>query len=106
MDGIHDILQGISNTKVNEISSSQFKSLHNSKALSRYFHLALSYAPNIQLPHPDGIPSALKNLLQQFDNIFHEPQERPPHRSTTHQIQYVPNSAPVNVRPHRNPFFF
>lgn len=38
-------LQGITNNKASEISQTQLKRLHETKAVSSYFHLAMSHIP-------------------------------------------------------------
>jgi hypothetical protein len=48
-----------------------------------------------------GIPSTIKDLIQEFGHIFQTPAALPPQRLYDHSISLLPNSAPVNSRPYR-----
>ena len=45
----------------------------------------------------------LNVLLQQYDDVFAEPQGLPPSRPYDHRIHLLPGTAPVAVRPYRYP---
>nr|ABN08405.1 Peptidase aspartic, active site [Medicago truncatula] len=45
----------------------------------------------------------MKSLLDNFDNIFKEPQGLPPGRQQEHAIHLLHGQGPVNVRPYRYP---
>lgn len=47
------------------------------------------------------IPSAVSELIQQFDHLFAEPKALPPRRTTDHHIPLVSGARPVKVRPYR-----
>lgn len=53
----------------------------------------------------ESVPSLLKPVLAQFDEIFKEPTKLPLRRSIDHGITLVPDAKPVNVRPYRYPHF-
>ncbi|XP_062109866.1 uncharacterized protein LOC133821735 [Humulus lupulus] len=50
-------------------------------------------------------PSNAQEVLTEFEDIFQEPDQLPPHRGTDHRIFLQPGSTPVNVRPYRYPYF-
>jgi hypothetical protein len=57
-------------------------------------------------PSPISHPNPqINNLLFRFPHLFQEPKQLPPPRSSDHHITLLPNSAPVNVRPYRYPYF-
>ncbi|GJX75550.1 ribonuclease H-like domain-containing protein [Tanacetum coccineum] len=45
----------------------------------------------------------LLRVLKEFKDVFALPTALPPKRSYNHQIQLLPNTLPVNVRPYRHP---
>lgn len=45
---------------------------------------------------------AASNLLDEFQNVFYEPQGLPPPRSHDHDINLLRGAAPVAVRPYRS----
>jgi hypothetical protein len=48
-----------------------------------------------------SIPSAIKQLLHEFKDVFSSPSTLPPPRAYDHAIPLLPNSIPVNSRPYR-----
>jgi hypothetical protein len=48
----------------------------------------------------NGIPVEIKDLIHEFDAIFHSPSNLPPSRQYDHSIALLPNSTPVNCRPY------
>jgi hypothetical protein len=49
----------------------------------------------------NGIPSKIKDLIQEYGTIFEEPTKLPPSRLYDHSITLLPNAAPVNCRPYQ-----
>lgn len=47
------------------------------------------------------IPVSIQNLLQEYEEIFLEPQGLPPERTCDHTIPLIPGAQPVNVRLYR-----
>ena len=43
----------------------------------------------------------IKNLLQQYADIFEDPKKLPPKREIDHRILVLPNQRPINVRPYK-----
>ncbi|XP_026439438.1 uncharacterized protein LOC113341994 [Papaver somniferum] len=56
-------------------------------------------------PPPHPTPPIISEVLQDFQNVFANPTQLPPHRSLDHFIPLIPNSSPVNQRPYKCPFF-
>lgn len=52
----------------------------------------------------DTIPKAIQDILQEFDDIFKEPIELPPHKQVAHAITLLDDNKFVNQRPYRLPF--
>lgn len=98
-------LHGITNNKVSEISQTQLKGLQDPKAVSGYYHLAISPILLSDYTNLSNIPNEVVSLVHNFKELFQEPQELPSVRSNTHHIKLLPASTLVNVRPYRYPFF-
>ncbi|KAL4379488.1 hypothetical protein GQ457_02G040490 [Hibiscus cannabinus] len=47
----------------------------------------------------------MRNLLDQFEDIFHEPSQLPPRRDIAHHINLQEGTDPINVRPYRYAHF-
>ncbi|XP_020082482.1 uncharacterized protein LOC109706087, partial [Ananas comosus] len=47
------------------------------------------------------IPESIKEILQQFEDVFEEPKGLPPTRRQDHRIPLQGASQPVNIRPYR-----
>jgi hypothetical protein len=48
-----------------------------------------------------SIPGQIKDLIQEYGEIFQTPSSLPPSRQYDHSITLLPNSTPVNTRPYR-----
>lgn len=46
-------------------------------------------------------PVQIRQVLDQYQDVFREPTELPPKRACDHQITLMPRAQPVNVRPYR-----
>ncbi|KAJ3698219.1 hypothetical protein LUZ61_001924 [Rhynchospora tenuis] len=51
------------------------------------------------------ITPELKEVLNQYAELFEEPKGLPPKRSIDHQIPLIPGAKPVNLRPYRYSYF-
>ena len=51
--------------------------------------------------HPQHHQKAIHQLLHQYQDVFQEPQQLPPHRFYDHHIPLIPGSTPVNSRPYK-----
>ncbi|GKA27556.1 hypothetical protein Tco_0713724 [Tanacetum coccineum] len=49
------------------------------------------------------IPESVTTVLQEIEDVFALPTELPPQRTHDHKIPLVPNTSPINIRPHRHP---
>ncbi|KAJ3703314.1 hypothetical protein LUZ61_007019 [Rhynchospora tenuis] len=47
----------------------------------------------------------LEPVLQQFEGVFLEPSNLPPHRAIDHQIPLKPDATPVSMRPYRYSYY-
>ncbi|XP_061370333.1 uncharacterized protein LOC133313043 [Gastrolobium bilobum] len=94
-------LQGDKHT--GPISLNQFRKIQHTGQIASLYQLTLlsSSSPKEE----PAIAPPVQKLLEEFDTIFQEPHELPPHRQLDHEIHLEPNSAPVNVRPYRYPHF-
>lgn len=48
-----------------------------------------------------SVPVEIQSVLQQYTDVFSEPQALPPSREYDHAISLVPGAAPINARPYR-----
>jgi hypothetical protein len=46
-------------------------------------------------------PAVIQQVLADYEEVFAEPSELPPHREYDHAIPLLPGSAPVNAMPYR-----
>ena len=46
-------------------------------------------------------PVTIQEILQEFEELFGEPQQLPPSHDCDHRVPLVPGAQPVNVRPYR-----
>jgi hypothetical protein len=60
------------------------------------------YVHKLQVQEPDKEqPPQLKQLLEQYSDVFPEPTDLPPHRDVDHTIPLQPDAPIVNTRPYR-----
>lgn len=57
----------------------------------------ISEAAEISKP----LPPEIAQLLQQFSQVFSEPDGLPPHRAVSHSIPLIAGARPVQIRPYR-----
>jgi hypothetical protein len=50
---------------------------------------------------PDSVPLVIQGVIQEYTNLFQDPDGLPPSRPFDHQIPLIPRTQPVNVRPYR-----
>lgn len=62
---------------------------------------ALAVIEKLPDPLPQSVPLEVQSLLQQYEDVFEDPQTLPPSRLQDHHIPLLPNTAPVNARPYR-----
>lgn len=51
------------------------------------------------------IPTTIKYLVDQFQEVFEEPKSLPPPREIDQRIPIEPNAKPISIRPYRYPQF-
>jgi hypothetical protein len=49
------------------------------------------------------LPAEIQLLIDQFSELFQEPDGLPPSRACDHEIPLIPGARPVSVRPYRYP---
>jgi hypothetical protein len=62
---------------------------------------AFAVVEQLAEPSQDPIDTPLESILEQFKDVFEEPQSLPPHRSYDHHIPLIPDAVPVNARPYK-----
>lgn len=72
--------------------------MQDTKSISAFYHLEMTSFHPTYLPDFCMLPVSIIPLLQCFSHLFQEPQGLPPVRNISHQIQLLPDSAPVNMR--------
>ena len=65
------------------------------------YQFQLSHSPENH--HLSDLPPPILELLNQFESVFKEPCGLPPHRELEHQIDLLPESKPVHVKPYKYP---
>lgn len=96
--GQHVILQGLQpiQLKSQEASIEQVSKWARGNDL---WALAVVEATLPMEPIPEK--PEIQTLLDQYQDVFHQPTELPPARFYDHQIPLIPGSAPVNSKPYR-----
>ena len=62
---------------------------------------AMAVVEEVTAEHTIEQNTVIQQLLQQYQDVFQEPQHLPPHRFYDHHIPLLPGSAPVNSKPYR-----
>jgi hypothetical protein len=62
--------------------------------------LQSSASPTSQSVNPE-----IKQLLEEFEDLFQEPTQLPPTREVDHHIILQEGTTPINVRPYRYAYF-
>jgi hypothetical protein len=57
-----------------------------------------------QMSQDAAVSPEISTFLQEYEDIFQEPQESPPQRSVGHAITLIEGAKPVNLRQYRLPF--
>ena len=52
---------------------------------------------------PDSLPVEVQTLLEQFSDLFQQPDSLPPSRACNHAIPLLPGAQPFYIRPYRYP---
>ena len=50
---------------------------------------------------PVKVDQGIQEIIDQYEEVFAEPQNLPPKRAVDHKITLTPNSKPINLRPYR-----
>lgn len=88
-----------------EATPGQVCHLIQTDRVTTFFHLQLHIPPSASIAGKDTILQALQNPLQSYSTLFQQPTSLPPSRLHDHQINLLPNSQPVHVKPYRYPYF-
>jgi hypothetical protein len=92
-------LQGIPDTpqtQLHEISVEQLE-----KQIKGNEIWAMAVVTMMSTHDSSSTPVCVQTLLNNFQDVFHEPKDLPPHRTFDHAISLLPDSVPVNSRPYR-----
>lgn len=98
-NGKHVKLQGLSTkelAQLQEMSLEQVIELHRENEIWATALITTVSSPTVVV-NPPGI----QKLLQQYADVFAEPDSLPPSRAYDHAIHLVPGATPVNSRPYR-----
>ena len=97
-------LHGDREKGMEQVSSSQLRRFVHTNPTTAFFHIrvesATKHTPSTNHPLPE-----IKTLIAKNIFLFQPPTTLPPSRPIDHTINLLPNSAPVNVRPYRYPYF-
>ena len=78
--------------------------LHKWARKQTYGILAQLKAVTEEVPETEAIPPEMGRVLQEFEDVFREPQGLPPERSHDHSITLKEGSKPFQIRPYRCPY--
>lgn len=83
--------------KCDLVSIHQLQLLHNQGAVESLVQLTASDGSSSS----QNVPSSIQSILDEFADIFNEPDGLPPSRSYDHTIPLIAGAQPVNIRPYR-----
>lgn len=86
-------------------SPKQLRCMIQTNSTSTLFHLSVHSNPQPNPPEPPQPIPAIQVIISQFTPIFLKPTTLPPPRQITHHINLLPSTKPLNVFPHRYPYF-
>lgn len=82
------------------------KLLRGKQAVTQgYLCMVSACKEEIDVKAPVQAPPEITKLLQQYEDIFQEPQGLPPRRYHDHRIPLKEDSQPVNQQSYRVPYF-
>lgn len=87
-------------TQCQQLSGDDLDSLLQRSGVARVIHLCTVADDGVhatELP----VPSAIADLLREYNHLFDEPRGLPPRRAFDHTIPLLPGAKPVNVWPYR-----
>ena len=87
-------------TQCQQLSGEDLERLLQRSGVARVIHLCVMASEGVkatELP----VPTAVTDLLREFQHLFEEPRGLPPRRAFDHAIPLLPGAKPVNVRPYR-----
>lgn len=84
-------------------SKSLNKLLHSKAGVTLGCICMMEVKPPLMVGEP-AIPSEIQALIQQYEDVFEEPQGLPPAREQDHTIPLLVGSQPVNQRGYRVPY--
>lgn len=97
-------LQGDREKDVELISPSQLRCIIHTNPSSTLFHIRLDPPSSQHDPLSHSLP-AITTLTMKYSSLFQPLTTLPPSRPIDHKITLIPNSAPMSVRPYRNPYY-
>lgn len=106
-DGVHITLQGdTSEGNLQTINGKKLsKLLRASKGTSQGFLCMMTRVNNaIETTTSPAVPSSLKQVIEEFHEVFAEPVGLPPIWQYDHKIPLLHGSQPVNQRSYRVPY--
>ena len=89
------------------INHYQLKGMVQIDGVNAFFHIDRMNPelPSNQQTQPLTQDPTIISLLHRYHSLFQPPTTLPPPHDSTHTINLLPNSFPVNVRPYRYPHF-
>jgi hypothetical protein len=81
------------------ITPDQLRTLFQQAQVARVVQLSLMQSDTVS--SEAVLPGSVSSLLEEFQELFAEPQGLPPVRQFDHAIPLLPGAKPVNLRPYR-----
>lgn len=78
-----------------QVTCQQLKGMLRDGAMSQVVQLC---AMREELVEAEDVPDQINEVITEFQYLFREPTELPPHRQFDHRIPLLPNVKPVNVK--------
>jgi hypothetical protein len=87
------------NIQCSAISTNELQNICKQGAAAHLVHV---YALDGQVITEEVTPTEIQQLIDQFGDVFAEPNSLPPRRSCDHSIPLMPGAQPVNMRAYRH----
>ncbi|XP_016186033.1 uncharacterized protein LOC107627725 [Arachis ipaensis] len=95
-------LQGNRLLQSEAISNKMLRRMVTSEVVTTMYHLKMVDEEKVS---EATIPMEVQRVLEEHQEVFEEPTQLPPHRDVDHNINLIPGSQPVSIRPYKYPHF-
>ena len=108
-EGAQVTLHGMKPAQLSQFSLTQLKRAEQTTSIASLYHISMILPESSCSSFPSAPTSevtvVLRSLLDTFAPVFATPIGLPPSREFDHSIPLLPDTAPINIRPYRYPYY-